>query len=201
MSSTTSTTQALTPRQADALRLWKAMPEGERSYQALAQRMGGITHGRAGVYLREAIAITGEADLLPRKGNGGGATGPRKKATDVASPDSALETLIGQYDDQINGLEARVHEAREAASNFDPAKWIEEEAARLDEAAKNARERAQAFKKNAENVATQAAEQEGKRRAERVETVEADSMEAIEKARAAKDALMPALEALKAAQA
>jgi hypothetical protein len=201
MADTTTTTRALTGRQADALRLWKAMGEEERSYQALAQRMGGITHGRAGVYLREAIAITGETDLLPRKGNSGGSTGPRKKATDVASPDSALETLIGQYDDQINGLEARVHEAREAAEKFDAAEWIKQEGERLDEAAKQARERATAFKKNAENVATDAAEQEGKRRAERVETVEADSMEAIEKARAAKDALMPALEALKAAQA
>jgi hypothetical protein len=43
----------MTPRQAEALKAWNALPEGDRNYRAVAAQLG-VTEGRARVYVRQA---------------------------------------------------------------------------------------------------------------------------------------------------
>lgn len=152
----TTTTEALTPREAEALAAFDALPDQDRSYAAVAQALG-VTEGRAGVYVRDALRKSGRTDT-PKRGRKGNGSSTRTVATPTV--DAMLEQQISTIASAIERMEAQITEATADAEEFDAEAWIAAETQRLDAQAKEARARATAFAKNEGNVATEAAEQQ-----------------------------------------
>lgn len=167
-----------TGKVADALRIFKSLPDADRSYHAVAEAMN-ITDQRASEYVRRAARMTGETDLLPRSTRGGG-----RKPKPVSPAEVQMQALIDALDEQVNGYETRLNEAKSNLAQItdDPEAAIASETRRLDEAAKSARERATEFaKKKAVQAEWLTAEQE--RLTERVTQVENDANEQVEAAK------------------
>lgn len=142
----TDATREIRPREQEAMDIWKSLPESERSYDVVADRMN-ITPGRAGVYVRDALLISGEEHLLPQRGrksgNGGNA---RPMVSEDENPINDLKRLLAQVDERAKALADRLAEADKAASEFDPAQAVVEEQERLDKIAAEATASAEAFK-------------------------------------------------------
>lgn len=182
--------QKATGRPGDALRIYESLPEGERSYETVASRMGGITVPRAAEYVRRAAKIEGKQAILPRSSGGGG-----RKPKQISPAEQQLEELITSLNEQVQGFEERLNEARANLARFegDGDAAFEAEVKRLDEAAKAARTRATEFAKADKATREEWAKAEKERLEARVTQVENDSNEQVEKARSEKERLESAL--------
>jgi hypothetical protein len=148
------------------------LPENERKYKTVAETLG-VTVGRASVYMRDALRLTGRIDEAPRGERGNGESAPQ-------TPEAMMQAEVAKLRQRIEADKARVREAQEAAQGFDADQWREAEAKRPVDAVREANAAADAFKNNAEGIATKAAEAEAKRRTDRAAKVEADLAKSTE---------------------
>lgn len=185
MPDSTITQDSMTPREAEALAVYDALPEAERSYGAVAHALS-VTEGRAGVYVRDALRKAGRDDTPRRGRKANGGTGTTRSRT-VTAPNAMMEQYIAQLDAQVTTLEAEVEQTRADADGFDPDVWRDAEAKRLDEIAKEARARATAFAKDENGTATQAATEHGEALRKRADEVQERDEQAIGEAKAALD--------------
>jgi hypothetical protein len=103
----------LRPREAEALCIWDSLSGGAQTYATVADRMG-MTHGRAAVYVREALKLSGRADEAPRRANG------RTTMPTVQAPTALIEAAMEQTRSAIETQELRVQAAQEAAEGSTP---------------------------------------------------------------------------------
>jgi hypothetical protein len=186
--------EQLSNRERDALRIFDDTPKGEpwaERIAKVAQRMGGISTGRTADYVRQALQKSGREGETPRRGGGGGR---KPKGPVVVAASERVNALLAEYDQVIEQMTERLAEAKDAAAKFDPDAWRAAEAERLDQAAKDARARAQAFAKNTDGVADQAVESERERLNARAEQVEEETAEQVEKAKAERQTMAEMIE-------
>jgi hypothetical protein len=151
-------------RSREAGRKFLLMPEGERSYGAVAKTMlkgdgTPITEPRAAVYVREYLEAIGKKDeaLTGRRSSNGG-TGNRAITTGNGMLDATLamrEQWLAEQDRVAN----IVTEATEAVDTFDATEWIEETAEHLREQLAEVQARLDAWTENKDNIATESADQ------------------------------------------
>lgn len=119
------------PRELQAMEIWESLPESERNYDEVARQMG-VTPGRAGVYVRDALTISHKEHLLPqrgrRSGTGGNAT---PMVEEDANPIHDLERMLVTVDERITSLNDQLAEADKAASEFDAEAEVTAERERL----------------------------------------------------------------------
>lgn len=163
------TTDALRPREADALAAWDSLDGGDKTYKNVADILS-ITEGRAGVYVRDALNKTGRGAETPRAQ---GSTGGRRKATSVVNPfRQQLESLLEQNRTTVESLSEQINEAKANSADFDPDKAISEHTEALTERLKAAQAALDAFEGDvAQQWATERAEQLSKQADSIEETV------------------------------
>jgi hypothetical protein len=178
-----STTPNIRPRVREAVEVWDSLPQSDKKYKNVAERMN-ITEGRAAVYVREGLVALGRGDETPR-GNG---TGTSSRATrEVSDFEAQLEAMVEQNRAVADDLDTQVSEAAEDAANFDPEKYIEGETKRLTDAVAEAQRKLSAWTEDKDGATTKAATEQGERLRKRAESLAEANAEQIVKARTAAD--------------
>lgn len=150
------------PRVREAGRKFLLLPEGERSYGAVAKTMkksdgGSITEPRAAVYVREYLTTIDKLDETPRRGSSNGGSGNRAITTGNGMLDATL-AMREQWLSEQDRLRTMTTDATEAVEQFDPTEWIEETAEHLREQLAEVQKRLDAWTSNENNVATESAD-------------------------------------------
>lgn len=181
-----STQPKLRKRVAEAVRVWDGLPSADRRYKNVAERMN-ITEGRAAVYVRDGLVALGRGDETPRGNSQGSGSGSGVGVRQVSDFEAQLQSLVERNREVAEQLGTEVSEAQEAAASFDAEKYVAEEMERLEKAVTEAQERLVAWSENTDDVATKAAEGEGKRLQDRADSLTENSGKQIDTATAAAD--------------
>lgn len=191
-----SDTTNIRPRVKEAGELFLSLPESERSYKTVADRMD-VTEGRAGVYVREYLTLTDQLDKAPqrgrRSGNGSGSVGD--EFTKV------IERTIEQYEHQADVLETALAEAKEAVATFDPDEFKASAATELRDAIAEMQARLTAWENDEGEVATKSAADTLADLVKRADTLENESGRKITFLRTQQEAAQSSLDALTEAAA
>lgn len=206
----------LSPKQQEALdhyREWQnADPANRGGYsQFVAERMVNrttgepITVGRAGVYVREALAAFGEQPESTRASGtstGGSRTGTRMRKPSTA--EATMQASIAAYDESLARMRSRITEAQEAAEGLDQETFIHDrtedlkgEITSMAEELKAKRAALKAWEDD-KNAQTKAFEAERTRLQERVSKVQTEVEDAISQTEGERDKLVKAMEAITA---
>jgi hypothetical protein len=181
MSDSSSSQPAITPAQANALKVFDGLPADQRNYATVAQKLN-ITEGRAADYVRQAWTKSG------REGSPtGGKRGRRPSNAEPVVDDftAQLTGMVERNREAVDRFSTEIDEARAAAEGFQPEEFVAAEGERLEQAAIEARARADAWQANEGDVATQAAEAEQKRLTEQADAITTRNEQALAKAEAA----------------
>lgn len=150
------------PRVREAGRKFLLMPEGERSYGAVASQMkkndgSNITEPRAAVYVREYLTTIDKLDETPRRGASGGGSQNRAITTGNGMLDATL-AMREQWLSEQDRVRSLVNDATAAVETFDATEYIEETAEHLREQLAEVQKRLDAWTSNENNVATESAD-------------------------------------------
>lgn len=108
------------PRELQAMEIWESLPESERNYAEVARQLG-VTEGRAGVYVRDALTISGKEHLLPQRGRRSGSSGNAAAVVEEdPNPIHDLERMLATVDERVTALNAQLAEVTKEADEFDP---------------------------------------------------------------------------------
>lgn len=196
MADTRTTADQLRPREIEAGELYEAMPENERSYEKVGELMK-VTGPRAAVYVRDYLRLTGKEHLLPqrgRRGNGGNAS---TIVEEDANPINDLKRFLATVDERITALTTQRDEVVKAADEFDAAKAVEDEKARLAKIAEDAQAAHDAFVDDDDAQAKWANREQGNLVTRKVE-VEKTTAERLTKLASKKDGLAKVIEVAEA---
>jgi hypothetical protein len=193
---TTTTNNAhLSPRQTEALsiyRNWQEMPEAERpGYGAFVAEQMGVTTGRAGVYVREALAAIGEAPQNGRRSGGG------RKPRVALTAEAQIQHSIDVFDQTVDRMRERITQAEEAAQAFDAEQYITERTEDLKAKVKAAQSALKAWQQD-EAAQTAAADEAREALAQKVQQVRDEVENDLTAAQAQREALVTALDSIKA---
>lgn len=118
------------PRELQAMEIWESLPESERNYAEVARQMG-VTEGRAGVYVRDALTISHKEHLLPQRGRKSGSGNAAPIVEEDANPIHDLERFLATIDERITALNDQLGEADKAVAEFDAEAEVTTETERL----------------------------------------------------------------------
>lgn len=178
------TMDSLRPRVAEAVRIYDSLPQSEKKYKTVAERMG-ITEGRAAVYVRQGLVDLGRGDETPRGGASHGSGGGGVSISTVPEFAQQMSDLIQRNLATADALQTQITEATEAVEKFDPEQYVADEIARQEKAITEAMARLEAWQTDKDEIATQAAEVEAKRLSDRSTGLSTGAAEQIANAQTA----------------
>lgn len=125
--------RGIRPKEREAMEHWESLPEADRTYANVADMMRPkITEGRAGVYVRDALRLSGKEHLLPQRGrrsaNGGNAA---TMVEEDSNPIHDIERMLASVDERVKSITEQVEEVRTEADSFDPEAAVTAEQERL----------------------------------------------------------------------